>query len=409
VDAGLASLSSFLVGIYAVRTLDLTTLGFYSLLFSAFQIAAQISADLVFIPSQIIAASQPEGTQLGSASRSVPKGVVVAICASALVPIVTLPLVPSNGSGYLALSATAIAVTAVSPIQDHLRAVFHLAKKSWIAALMSGVHLLATGASLTAFHLWNENLAPFGALFVGNVLSLLVAAYWITRKRTAFPPKTRWRDLRSIGGWLLTTGLVKTGIGFAGRALLSTAAGLSVVGFVEGARVVAQPINVFALGLNSQIGPRLMRASSEGNRDLARTWRHRFLVLFATGAFPYVALVATDWSLNPLATLTPRAYEIPGLTVVMLIAVVLTCWLRPLRLELLGARKQRWIAGVTAAAGVLELGLVGLLLRAGSFSIPIGLIGGTLVAVVLFYRGLGSAYKEPHREPNEFDALNVVE
>jgi O-antigen/teichoic acid export membrane protein len=393
-DAGFASLSSFVVGIYAVRVLDIISLGAYALLFGAFQMANQISTELVFLPSQILAVDLAPGRRLGVIRHSVPRGSLLALGSAILVPLGALPIRSSVApSDLLLLSVTAFALTAVSPLQDHLRAMFHMADLSWIAASMSGVHLMFTALTLPILGSNNPSLAPYGALFAGNCVSLGLAGLYIRRRRPSPASRPTWGELRGLGAWLLTTGLAKTGIGYASRTLLSALAGVAALGFVEGARVVSQPINVLALGLMSQVGPRLMESASAREKTRARSWRRRFLVLLAMGAVPYAAIAAGPWPFNPLAAITPRAYQIPGLTAAMLLAVTLSCWLRPLRAELLGARKQSVVARTTVTTGLLEIVIIGVALVIGEFAVPLAVAAAAILGVALFHRSLASLYR----------------
>jgi O-antigen/teichoic acid export membrane protein len=393
-DAGFASLSTFAAGIYAVRVLDIDSLGAYALLFGAFQMANQISTELVFLPSQILAVDLAPARRLGIVRHSVPRGSLLALASAILVPLGALPVRFSVApSDLLLLSATAFALTAVSPLQDHLRAMFHMADLSWIAASMSAVHLFSTALTLPILGSNNPSLAPYGALFVGNCMSLGLAGLMIRRQRPSPASRPTWGELRGLGAWLLTTGLAKTGIGYASRTLLNAIAGVAALGFVEGARVVSQPINVLALGLMSQVGPRLMESAAAREDKRARSWRRRFLLLLAMGAVPYAAIAAGPWSFNPLATITPRAYQIPGLTAAMLVAVTLSCWLRPLRAELLGARKQGTVARTTVTTGVFEIVVIGVAVLIGEFAVPLAVGAAAILGVVLFHRSLASLYR----------------
>ena len=407
-DAAFTSLATFAAGLYALSALEIEPLGAYALLFSAFQVANQVPAELVFIPSQILSLEMPANQRLGMTRHSVPRGVLLAVVSSTAVPLGAVSLAGSTAtSDFLALALSALALTMVSPLQDHLRAMLHLAHRSWGAAAISGVHLVTTIAMLPILGNLNFALAPFGALFVGNFLASIVAVPWIRRSLIFAPERPTRRQLNAIGGWLLSTGLVKTGVGYLSRTVLHSFAGVAALGLVEGARVVAQPLNVLGLGLMSQVGPRLMESAASRDKASARRWRRRFLALLAVGAVPYAALASGPWTFNPLATITPRAYELPGLTAAMLIAVIIACWLRPLRNEMLGARKQRAVARITFLLGLVELALVGLAFVIGPFAMPVAIAGTSLFGVFLLFGALRAVY-QPGRDLGESDRSSKV-
>ena len=387
IDAGMASLATFGAGIYAVRALPIEELGAYSLLFAAFLFANQFSTELILIPTQVLAVDLPTENRLGMMRHSIPRGLAVALLSACVVPLGLFPLISEiQVSRLLPLAVSAAGLCAVSPLQDHVRSMFHLSARSWVAASMSVTHLAATGASIVflsrSLPLWT----PFGALALGNVVSLGLAMGIWGRERPSACPRPSTNDLRSIGGWLLVTGLVKTGAGYASRGLLHGFVGLTALGLVEAARVTAQPINVIALGLMSQIGPRLTDAAA--NRDLVaiKRWRERFVWLLFVAVGPYVAITALPWRFNPLANLTPLAYVMPGLTAAMLVAVVFACLVRPLRAELLGVRLQRTVTAVTVVGSLIELVAMPTGRLLGPFVIPLGGLLSAVTAVVMLAR-----------------------
>ena len=394
VDAGLASLATFAAGLFSVRELEPIHLATYALLFSAFQVANQVSMELVFVPSQVLAVDQSLHVRLGMVRHSVAKGSKVAVLAAVLVPLGAFPIFGDLTTSDLAtMAGTAAFLAFVSPIQDHMRSMFHISKRSWLAAPMSAIHFLTTAVCL-AVGLYTDPLwAPFGALAIGNVASLGFAAVATGRIAPGIFPRPSQIEMFAMGKWLLFTGFARTASSYVARVLLNAIVGITALGHVEAARVVAQPINVLALGLMAQVGPRLTQASSSRHRGEATRWRRRFSLLLAAIALPYALLTATSWPTNPLASITPRAYQATGLTAAMLIAVITTCVLRPLRAELLGIRLQRKIASVSAISSLIEILVVfagGLL---GSFVIPLGIFFGGIAAAVAYSRILNRSYR----------------
>lgn len=309
------------------------------------------------------------------------------------VPLGVLPLFSVLSADELApLAISAAALAFASPIQDHIRSMFHLASKSWLAAVMSALHLLVTCAGLGLLSAFLPLWAPFGAMALGNLASLGFAGIMLRRIGPDSCPRPSRGELTSVGGWLLLTGLAKTGSGYVARVLLNVFVGVAALGFVEAARVVAQPLNVLALGLMAQVGPRITEASARTDAQTARRWRRRFALLLALMALPYIALTAGPWRINPLATLTPRAYEITGLTAAMLVAVTMACFLRPLRAELLGVRLQRVVTQVTVTTVLVEISAIFAGNLFGAYVVPLGLFLGALTGTILYTRRLLSVY-----------------
>lgn len=404
IDAGTASLATFAAGLFAVARLDVAQLGAYSLLFGAFVVVNQVATELVLVPSQIFAIDQPMEARLGMLRHSVPRGGLVAISASLFLPLGLLPVMNVLSISELApLALSAIALAIFSPIQDHLRSMFHLASRSWVSAAMSIVHVAGTGIALAVLGSLHPLWAPYGALALGNALSLTLAGFIFSRIRPSACRRPSRHEMTSMGGWLLANGLAKTGSAYAGRALLNTFAGITALGFVEAARVASQPLNVLSLGLIAQAGPRLTQASAERNLNAAKLWRRRFLLLFCLVGIPYVALTAIPWRLNPLAILTPRAFEVPGLTVATMVGVMAACLLRPFRVELLGVRLQKVVTQVTVLGSLIELALMPLARLIGGYVVPLGLLLGTAAGVVLFYRKIREVYAY---KPSDMSSLS---
>lgn len=391
----MSSLATFFVGIFAVRELETEPLAAYALLFSAFLVAGQLSTELVLIPSQIIALDAHPLGRLGMIRHSLPRGAKLSAVGALAVPLGALPLVGEvERTDLVLLAASACALAVVSPLQDHLRAMFHLADQSWVSAGIALAHLSATAVGLLVLGSRAPLLAPFGALVLGNTLSIFVAAVAFFRIKPEHSPQPTSKQLSSLGVWLLATGVSKTGLAYASRALVTAVLGTAALGFVEGARVVAQPINVLAMGLIAQVGPRSTAASSKGNRQVAKHWRKRFVQLLAIVALPYIALTSVPWDLNPFFTLAPRAYAISGLTAATLLVALIGCVLRPLRAELLGARLQRIVARVTIAAGAVEIAFIGLGGTIfGAYAVPMGLGAGSIIGIYFFNRTMQNFYE----------------
>ena len=118
-------------------------------------------------------------------------------------------------------------------------------------------------------------------------------------------------------------------------------------------------------------------------------------MLIGLVAVPYFLLVAVPWVLNPFIRIVPRAYEIPGLVAVTIVVVAASAFNRALRLQLLGARRQRIVAMVTVLAGFSELAVVIAASAIGAFVAPIADGAATLMAILVFSLTLRHVYQLP--------------
>lgn len=393
-DAGFASLATFIAGLVAVRILDVEGLAAYALLSSTFLIASQLPAELIFNPSQVLAIDLPVATRLGMLRHSIRRGFVAAAISALFVPLGVGPILGSvSVRDLIPMSLSATALSVVSPLQDHIRAMLHLSGRSWIAAATSAIHLVGTGVTLVVLYQGYPLLAPFGALTVGNVLSVVVSILWVLRLQAPSVTKPRFGELRVLGGWLLATGFARTALGYGTRSIIGLMAGIPSLGFLEGSRIVAQPIFVITQGLIAQVGPKSTEAGATRDSYAASRWRLRFVVLLSLIALPYALVTAASWPGNPFSELAPRAYAIPGLTATMLVAVWLTAVLRPLKAEMLGARLQRPLAYLTIWLGLIEIAIAFTAIQIGAFAAPIGMTISAILMAILLRRYLLSLYR----------------
>ena len=393
-DAGFASLAAFITGLIAVRILDVEGLAAYALLSSTFLIASQLPAELIFNPSQVLAIDLPSTSRLSMLRHSTGRGLVTSAVSALIVPLGVAPILGSTGVRDvlpMALSATALAI--FSPLQDHVRAMLHLSGRSWIAAATSAMHFVGTSVTLLVLYRDFPLLAPFGALTVGNLLSIGISMFWVSHFPMPQVAKPTFGELRALGGWLLATGLARTGLNYGTRSVIGLLAGIASLGFLESSRIVAQPIFVITQGLIAQVGPKATEAGAKRDSAAARRWRLRFGILLSLIAFPYALITATSWSPNPFSVLAPRAYAIPGLTAIMLLGVWLTALLRPLKAEMLGARLQRPLAYLTIGLGVLEIAIAFGAIQIGAFAAPVGMTISAIVMMILLRRYLASLYR----------------
>lgn len=348
IDAGIASLATFMAGLAGVRLLDDAERGIYGVFFTAFLLGSVVIAELVLVPAQVIAVGLPRAQRLSTLRRGlilalVPSvlGVLAAPAAAAWTGNLTSPAV------ITALVLTTAVTIVVSPLQDHVRQLLHIADLSQRAVLVSIAQLIGVVASLGVFLALDVPRAwlPFGSLAIANTVSLgfgIILAGGLSRSSDT--DAMTLRHLSISGRWLVVRAAVPAAFGFVAANILTQIAGPVVYGHAEAARQIAQPVTVLAIGLASVMGPRAVRSGSLRDHEGGASNRRRFVWLITLGTLGYVGLAGFDWWLNPMAVLVPAAYVVGGLV----IATIIANWLAAVFLiyarELLGAGHARALA-----------------------------------------------------------------
>lgn len=379
-DAGFSSLATFAIGFFAASSLSPEELGAYAIVFATFVLVTRFPTQMVFKPVEVAVASFPRMERIQVLRDSLRLGTLPTMVA-ALSTSLWILAAPSALSRevMIALSVTAVACALVSPVQDHVRHLLHLAGASWAAAVVSAVQLgvaIAGAALLTKFAVpppW----VPFGVLGLANLTSLSIGIL-ITLALPSRTPTNSYglglRKLFRLGGWLLPVALIPSGAAVIGSALVSHLAGPAALGYAEAARIVGQPPFVVAMGLAAVLGPRSLRAARAGRRDTARQISRLYASLMWLIGLPYLALVGLEWAWNPLHRLLPNAYQLPGLVAAMVLGSILMGMDWPYRSELVGGGKAAALArleGIANAARVLVTGTAQL---TGAYAIPMSLV-----------------------------------
>lgn len=378
IDSGLSSLATFSVGLYAARELDASTLGAYALVFTAFGLAAIIPDQLVFSPLEIDAVRHPVASRLGLLRHGLVMGLlpalIPALCLFAW-PVFAPVGIPTDV--IVALTVTGAASAFVSPLQDHVRRMLHIAGTSWLAAAVSVVQLVVAAATIGIF--LHEALppwwAPFSALALANVVSL-AAGVWMARRKedgTALPvPRLRIADVYRSGRWLLVAGVLPNVAAFASSAIVGAVAGAATLGYAEGARVAGQPLLVLSAGLAATLGPRITGAAQQRDAAEARRVTRAYRAVILVAGVLYLAVAGASWRFNPLAWLLPKAYVVGGLVAATVVAHVLHAVAFPGRCAMLGAREERSLAPIETAGGIARVAVSALASTLGAFAVPWG-------------------------------------
>ncbi|HEU0299534.1 MAG TPA: hypothetical protein VFR37_08775 [Longimicrobium sp.] len=401
-DAGLASLATFAVGLFAIRALEPRTLGAYALAFTAFNLLAVVPAQLLFVPAETVATGFPRARRAGLAAHSLRAGVPAAALAALVLPAWLLGAPPGiPRPALLALTATAAACTLLSPVQDHLRRMLHVAGRSKGAALVSAIQCAAVAAAvLFALRLGIEDAwIPFGALAAANALSLGAGLLLLRGAEDgAAPPELGAGALARSGRWLLLAGVIGPASAFAAAGVAAHLGGAEALGFAEAARVIGHPVLVLATGLSAVLGPRSVRAARARDRVEARRVAVRFQALTLAGGAAWLALVSVDWALNPFPELVPRAFAVGGVAAAAILAAMVNGAVFPGRSELLGAGRAGSIARADSAGGALRVGIAGTAGATGVFAVPLGFLALGLVRWAGYRRALAPVYAPEERD-----------
>jgi O-antigen/teichoic acid export membrane protein len=375
-DAGLASLATLAVGVYAARSLSAAELGTYALFFSAFTVAAVLPTQLLLVPAEVATLLEGPHERLRVLRSGWRLGLPAAAAAAGL----------ASAAAWLGASAPlevlwpfAVTMTAcgiVSPLQDHLRRSLHMAGEHWRAATVSLVQLAAVIAVLAvaeraaAPSLWR----PFGALALANVVSLSTG-YWLSRRDlrgVTDDLSYRIAPLARSGQWLLLVELATSGALFLSSAIITQLASAETLGYAEASRIVAQPLYVLAVGVSAAMWPRSMEAAAGRTEQAARRIARLSAAIVVAVGVLYGALTIVPWWGNPLGVLVPQAYAVDGLVPVSVLALVLVGVAFPPRTELIGAGLERALVRVALLAGIVQCLAAVASPWIGAFARPVG-------------------------------------
>ena len=377
-DAGVSSAATFVVGLEATRSLDPDALGAYALAFSVFVLSGFVPAELVFGPTEIAAVDYPRGHQLPLLRVSLVRGAVVSALAAAVTSLWVLIAPADLPRDVLPpLAITCALATFLSPIQDHLRRMLHIAESSWRSVVVATTQMVVAIGGVAAMNVADVPPAwvPFGVLVVANTASLTLGLILILPQLLAKGsdiPIHRSRLLRR-GRSLLVVGVAPSAAGFVVAWLVTAIAGAATLGYVEAARVVSQPVAVLQTGLGAVLGPRVTRAASVRDRALSAATKRQFERMILLAGVAWALLVAAPAPWNPLPRFLETAYVVTGLVAASIAAFTVMSLPFGRRFELYGARLEKLAARAEVEGNLLRLATVPLVAVIGAFAVPLGL------------------------------------
>ena len=399
IDAGLSALATFAAGLYATRRLDPATLGGYAMAYAVFVLAGWIPAGLVAAPAEVMASTAPMDRRLAIMRSSLRFGLPIAT-AGALITAPWVFLAPAGiaPQDIAALAITVAGAVVVSPLQDHLRRVLHLAAVPKVAVVVAVVQLAAVGLALLA---WDRAGAapagaPFGSLIVANVASMAVGLVLIRRSLRVEPEeRLTWGRIRRSGGPLSAAGLIPSAVTFLVSFIVSRLVGAATLGFIEAARVLSQPVTVVGVGLGAVLGPRITQAAAARDRIGVRHFVRRYYLLLLVVGVGYLVLFGFPLAIDPLVTFVPTAYAVPGLLAASIISWTILNLSQASRAEQLGAHRERFIARVEVEGNAARLAIAFGAPWLGAFVAPLGQACMAVIRVARYRVRLDAHYGVP--------------
>jgi hypothetical protein len=348
-DAGFASLGTFLVGVFATITLEPALLGVYALFFTAFLLSAVVPTNLIMLPAEVAALALPPRERVTIALPTLRLSVPICVGGSSLACVVAALIASAVSMQVIvALAICAMVSGVLSPLQDHLRRLLHLSGLSWRAATTSIVQSIAVAVGITS--LWVIGVPtywiPFTSLAMANAVSLVVAYALLDHRRARVRLPLTYGSLIPSGRLLLVVGGAPVLAGFIVAALVSWLATPEALGFAEAARILSQPVLVLGLGLGAVIGPRSMESGANLDRDAASRYARIYGVALALLTAVWALAVGIPWPGSPVTVYFASAYALPGLVLLTLLGNLLNGAAAPHRSELLGAHKESNLARI---------------------------------------------------------------
>lgn len=390
-DAGLSSLAGLGAGLYAAHFLSPALLGAYSIYFAAFLLGGFTPVMLYLLPVRVSALEHDEASRLSLLRPTLLRGALISGVAGLLTPFAgVFALGELSPADLVPLALTAAVFVLLSPLQDHLRAMFHLAGQPWRAVWVSAGHLSVLCLSVLLLH--NAPIAgqwvPFGTLALANAASLLLGLWLAQDAGRALPgPLDSMMSLFKSGWPLLVSTLLPVWAQFLGGGLVAALTSVDNLGYSEAARVVAQPIHVAALGLGQALTPLLMQAVQARSPRGVERGRRLFVAGLAVCMLAYVPLVSVSHALNPLAAVLPNAYHLEALVLVSIAAIFVFDLTHLPKTELAAERSGHRLVVPTVVASGAHLAFVAVSARTlGAYSIPLGILINALITMAWCYR-----------------------
>jgi O-antigen/teichoic acid export membrane protein len=397
VDAGFASLGGFAASLYAARFFEVGQLGVFSLFLTMFVLLAQLPAQLVIVPAQVFALDFAAEERPRVFTRSVPLALAVGLATTPLVWLVLLLAPEGAAADFVAFGVTTSLMVVLSPLQDHVRFVLHMAARSRAAALVSAAQFGVAVAAIGGLHFGGvpERWIPFLGLSIANAGSLTLGLMLLrVRWSTALPSWPGLGRLLRSGRVLLLAHLLPFAGMLSTAAIVARLASTEALGAAEAARVVAAPVLVVGVGLAQVLSPRAMSAARANRMDEVASTIRLTVVAVLVLALAYLAVFGWSHRLNVVEAAIPLAFGVTGLAAFRIIAAAGTVIGAAPGGALLGMEDNRGLLiGSAVGFGVQLLLAVALAAAFGAHTVPaVQLVSALVVGAVVLPRvhGLSS-------------------
>jgi O-antigen/teichoic acid export membrane protein len=381
-DQAVSSITNFVVGLYAARSLGVADFGVFTLAWVTYGVVLNISRGLATDPLMVRFSAAP----IESCRAAVPRSSGTALLVGALAGgLAVFSGILSGGGVGRAFAALGVVLPAVL-LQDSLRYAFFAAGQGRKAftndlvraiALIPAMLLAAQDGSVVGFLLaWGSSAgisAVYGCIQIGAPPRLGAAIAW-TRKHRDLGPRYVVENV-SLSG---SSQLRMYGLG--------AISGLAAVGTLRGAELLMGPFTAVMMGLGLFAVPEAARVLRRSPRRLPR------FCLFLGGSQGLAALL---WGLGVLLLLPDSVGQTVLGTVwqsasVLILPATLHIVLGSLRegaapgLRALGASRRSMLAQLLNGAAALVGGLAGAEV-AGAFGCAWGMVIGQIVGVAIWW------------------------
>ncbi|MCR2824240.1 hypothetical protein [Microbacterium sp. zg.Y909] len=380
VDAIAAAAGSFLIGLIALRALELPELALYALMYSGGFAAMVIPQQMGYLPRRIAVNTAAEVVRGRYATDLLGATPYVALAMLAVVAAGSPLYTSTGGNTALILASTAALWVAASSFQDHIRTSLHITANHAGAAATSLVQLGVAASVFGLVLLFQDDIpyavlcaVPFGALTLSNSVSACIGIFI---HRTTPPIGRGPRPSFSVSFRTALSGFILHASSYVTNLSVALSLGAAALASLESTRVAAQPVLVAGTALSSFFLPKAIRFQSAGADGLAYRRVRRMVASQAvlgagySAIAPVFALLLSSWTGNPID---------PFLAVALAIAFALQSMVGPINQMNIAARKYALATISTIVAAAVTLATVLLLLStAGLFAVPLALTAGAL-------------------------------
>ena len=387
---------------------------------AAVLLAATLVRELIYIPAQkrVLHLESPHRLLLVPKMIGLEFKVATVTALTVLLATVFLSFEAAADNVLLPFTITAYLAAVSLPAQEHSRRMLHLAGFHASAVIVAASQLVLAVIVLTLALLFDAltTWVPFLAIAIIRLSSLIVAFVIVGTKvrRLEHVPTgavsstsaaLTTRALMVDGRWLLGgTGLI-TATNLVTIGVVGGIAGFEAAGYAEAARILASPIQVLGMGLNSALSRQVLAAGRArdaltAKRIVRGTWGVLSGAAVAYGAFSFGL-----GSITAVVDRFPSAFEIPGLVAIWVASYALVSAALPRRSELIGADHEQSLLRSNLIAASAQLVVAVVLASLGTVWLAVGAAAGPLALASQGFSntlGYGRTSKKMH---NSHDSL----